>query len=160
MYCGVQECPVINPTTIVRCRVCRAYINPFVVFIDSRHWRCNLCFRPNTRNNVQYMYGIGRNASCALGDFHFQHLGQSNILWLFVAKGVVVHWLNHVCSVLPRPFRRAGHSAFVVWSHMHIKSRHISHVNCVNVHITRASSLSNYWYCVLHASAQWEKGLT
>lgn len=45
---SIQECPVIHPTTIVRCRVCRAYINPFVMFIDSRHWRCNLCFRPNT----------------------------------------------------------------------------------------------------------------
>ncbi|CAI8053137.1 Protein transport protein Sec24B [Geodia barretti] len=44
---SMHECPVIHPSTIVRCRVCRAYINPFVVFIDSRHWRCNLCFRPN-----------------------------------------------------------------------------------------------------------------
>ncbi|XP_065891060.1 protein transport protein Sec24A-like [Dysidea avara] len=42
-----QECPVIQPRTIVRCRVCRTYLNPFVSFIDSRHWRCNLCFRPN-----------------------------------------------------------------------------------------------------------------
>lgn len=42
-----QMCPVIHPTAIARCRVCRAYINPFVHFVDSRHWKCNLCFRPN-----------------------------------------------------------------------------------------------------------------
>lgn len=45
---SMQECPVIYPSVIVRCRVCRSYINPFVTFIDARHWRCNLCFRPNS----------------------------------------------------------------------------------------------------------------
>ena len=39
--------PVLHPNVIIRCRVCRAYINPFASFIDSRHWRCNLCFRSN-----------------------------------------------------------------------------------------------------------------
>ena len=39
--------PVLHPNIIVRCRVCRAYINPYVTFIDTRHWRCNLCFRSN-----------------------------------------------------------------------------------------------------------------
>jgi protein transport protein SEC24 len=39
--------PILHPSVIVRCRVCRTYINPYVTFIDSRHWRCNLCFRPN-----------------------------------------------------------------------------------------------------------------
>uniref|UniRef100_A0A0N4Z9T8 VWFA domain-containing protein n=1 Tax=Parastrongyloides trichosuri TaxID=131310 RepID=A0A0N4Z9T8_PARTI len=34
-------------THIVRCRYCRAYINPFVMFTDLRHWRCNICFRNN-----------------------------------------------------------------------------------------------------------------
>ena len=35
---------------------------------------------------------IGRNASCTLGDFHFLHLGLCDIhVWLFAAKGVVVH---------------------------------------------------------------------
>lgn len=38
---------MLQPRTIIRCRVCRTYLNPFVSFIDSRHWRCNLCFRPN-----------------------------------------------------------------------------------------------------------------
>ncbi|CAH8479729.1 unnamed protein product [Schistosoma turkestanicum] len=39
----------ITSTTIVRCRSCRTYINPFVQFMDSgRHWRCSVCFLANT----------------------------------------------------------------------------------------------------------------
>ncbi|XP_066245647.1 protein transport protein Sec24A [Euwallacea similis] len=39
--------PVIQCTVIVRCRSCRTYINPFVYFVDSKRWKCNLCFRVN-----------------------------------------------------------------------------------------------------------------
>eukprot|EP00079_Xenopus_tropicalis_P037900 XP_017951671.1 PREDICTED: protein transport protein Sec24B isoform X2 [Xenopus tropicalis] len=39
--------PVLSPSTIVRCRSCRTYINPFVSFIDQRRWKCNLCYRVN-----------------------------------------------------------------------------------------------------------------
>ncbi|KAM8939765.1 protein transport protein Sec24B [Pelodytes ibericus] len=39
--------PVISPSSIVRCRTCRTYINPFVSFIDQRRWKCNLCYRVN-----------------------------------------------------------------------------------------------------------------
>ncbi|XP_053317480.1 protein transport protein Sec24B isoform X2 [Spea bombifrons] len=39
--------PVISPSSIVRCRSCRTYINPFVSFIDQRRWKCNLCYRVN-----------------------------------------------------------------------------------------------------------------
>lgn len=38
--------PVVNfgGSGIIRCRKCRAYINPFVSWVDSgRKWRCNLC---------------------------------------------------------------------------------------------------------------------
>ncbi|EZA50413.1 Protein transport protein Sec24B [Ooceraea biroi] len=38
---------VIQCNTIVRCRACRTYINPFVYFVDTRRWKCNLCFRLN-----------------------------------------------------------------------------------------------------------------
>ncbi|XP_042901312.1 protein transport protein Sec24A isoform X2 [Parasteatoda tepidariorum] len=38
---------VIQCNTIVRCRSCRTYINPFISFIDQRRWKCNLCFRVN-----------------------------------------------------------------------------------------------------------------
>lgn len=39
----------ISSTTIVRCRSCRTYINPFVQFMDSgRRWRCSVCFLANT----------------------------------------------------------------------------------------------------------------
>ncbi|XP_033231319.1 protein transport protein Sec24A [Belonocnema kinseyi] len=38
---------VIQCSTIVRCRSCRTYINPFVYFVDSKRWKCNLCYRVN-----------------------------------------------------------------------------------------------------------------
>uniref|UniRef100_A0A0N5AML2 Protein transport protein Sec24-like At3g07100 n=1 Tax=Syphacia muris TaxID=451379 RepID=A0A0N5AML2_9BILA len=38
---------VIQTSTIVRCRYCRTYINPYIYLIDNRHWKCNLCFRSN-----------------------------------------------------------------------------------------------------------------
>merc|ERR1719322_264742 len=43
----LSHLPVIQCTTIVRCRSCRTYINPFVHFVDQRRWRCNLCYRVN-----------------------------------------------------------------------------------------------------------------
>lgn len=42
-----QHLPVIQCSTIVRCRACRTYINPFVYFNDSKRWKCNLCYRVN-----------------------------------------------------------------------------------------------------------------
>ncbi|EPS71441.1 hypothetical protein M569_03318, partial [Genlisea aurea] len=41
-----DEVPVVNfaTTGIVRCRRCRTYINPYVLFTDNgRKWRCNIC---------------------------------------------------------------------------------------------------------------------
>ncbi|MBA0687488.1 hypothetical protein Goari_015019, partial [Gossypium aridum] len=41
-----EEVPVINyiSTGIIRCRRCRAYVNPYVTFTDAgRKWRCNIC---------------------------------------------------------------------------------------------------------------------
>ncbi|CAB0040654.1 unnamed protein product [Trichogramma brassicae] len=43
----LNHLPVIQSVTIVRCRSCRTYINPFVFFMDSKRWRCNLCFKVN-----------------------------------------------------------------------------------------------------------------
>lgn len=43
----LNQLSVIQCTVIVRCRACRTYINPFVIFVDSKHWKCNLCFRVN-----------------------------------------------------------------------------------------------------------------
>uniref|UniRef100_A0A8C5H3Y8 Protein transport protein Sec24B-like n=1 Tax=Gouania willdenowi TaxID=441366 RepID=A0A8C5H3Y8_GOUWI len=43
----LQQLPVITSNTIVRCRFCRTYINPFVTFLDQRRWKCNLCYRVN-----------------------------------------------------------------------------------------------------------------
>lgn len=41
--------------TIVRCRQCRTYINPFVQFLDSKQWKCNICFRTNEVHE-QFLY--------------------------------------------------------------------------------------------------------
>ncbi|XP_052186070.1 protein transport protein Sec24-like At3g07100 [Diospyros lotus] len=41
-----EEVPVVNfaTTGIIRCRRCRTYVNPYVVFTDGgRKWRCNIC---------------------------------------------------------------------------------------------------------------------
>ncbi|XP_035382170.1 protein transport protein Sec24B isoform X1 [Electrophorus electricus] len=43
----LTQLPVITSNTIVRCRSCRTYINPFVSFLDQHRWKCNLCYRVN-----------------------------------------------------------------------------------------------------------------
>jgi protein transport protein SEC24 len=43
----LSQLPVIQSSVIVRCRSCRTYINPYVVFVDQRRWKCNLCYRVN-----------------------------------------------------------------------------------------------------------------
>ncbi len=44
--CPAEAVPLVNmgAVGIVRCKTCRAYINPFVDWIEGgRRWRCNLC---------------------------------------------------------------------------------------------------------------------
>ncbi|KAI1763701.1 hypothetical protein GGR53DRAFT_358547 [Hypoxylon sp. FL1150] len=42
--------PIIQDQVIARCRRCRSYINPYVIFLDQGHrWRCNMC---NLTNDV------------------------------------------------------------------------------------------------------------
>ncbi|KAK7738616.1 COPII subunit [Diatrype stigma] len=42
--------PVVQDQVIARCRRCRSYINPYVIFLDQGHrWRCNMC---NLTNDV------------------------------------------------------------------------------------------------------------
>lgn len=43
----LTQLAVIQCSTIVRCRSCRTYINPFVYFVDNKRWKCNLCYRVN-----------------------------------------------------------------------------------------------------------------
>lgn len=50
----LTQLPVVQCPTIVRCRSCRTYINPFVHFVPENprmhahpRWKCNLCFRDN-----------------------------------------------------------------------------------------------------------------
>lgn len=50
------EVPVVNfgACGVIRCRQCRTYVNPFVVFIDNgRRWKCNIC---DTLNPVPTEY--------------------------------------------------------------------------------------------------------
>ena len=43
-----QPVPVVNPESIIRCRKCRTYINPWVQFVDQgSRWKCNLCYLSN-----------------------------------------------------------------------------------------------------------------
>ncbi|KAJ1325569.1 protein transport protein SEC24 [Microdochium nivale] len=45
-----DQVPVVQDQVIARCRRCRTYINPYVVFLDQGHrWRCNMC---NLTNDV------------------------------------------------------------------------------------------------------------
>uniref|UniRef100_A0A8C4QFP4 Uncharacterized protein n=1 Tax=Eptatretus burgeri TaxID=7764 RepID=A0A8C4QFP4_EPTBU len=59
----VQHLPVITSSTIVRCRLCRTYINPFITFLQSQKWKCNLCYQINdipddfVFNPVTHSYG-------------------------------------------------------------------------------------------------------
>lgn len=43
----LEQLPVVSCQQIVRCRACRTYINPFVVFRGDRRWECNLCYKVN-----------------------------------------------------------------------------------------------------------------
>lgn len=39
-----ENVPVVEDTVVSRCRRCRAYINPFVTFLDHQNrWECNIC---------------------------------------------------------------------------------------------------------------------
>lgn len=81
-----RECPVINPSTIVRCRVCRAYINPFASFVDQKHWRCNFCFRNNiVPDNYDYNPQSGKS-----GDHSFhQELRHSSVEYIAPSEYMV-----------------------------------------------------------------------
>jgi len=46
---------------IIRCRRCRAYINPFVLWTEGgRRWKCNLCHLVNDTPN-EYVCGLDAN---------------------------------------------------------------------------------------------------
>lgn len=48
--------PLSDDGIIVRCRRCRAYINPFITLIpNSRRWRCNFCKLANDLPSVFYL---------------------------------------------------------------------------------------------------------
>ncbi|KAI9350074.1 hypothetical protein DFJ73DRAFT_625330 [Zopfochytrium polystomum] len=45
---GEEPVPIISSPQIVRCRRCRAYINPWVQFVEQgTRWKCNMCYLTN-----------------------------------------------------------------------------------------------------------------
>lgn len=60
----VPVIPLRSSVGIVRCRNCRAYINPYVEWINGcRQWRCNLC---GSSNKVSVQYYSPADASTGL----------------------------------------------------------------------------------------------
>nr|CDP95043.1 BMA-SEC-24.2, isoform a [Brugia malayi] len=43
----IKNLNIIQTSSILRCRYCRTYINPYIYLPDSRHWKCNICYRVN-----------------------------------------------------------------------------------------------------------------
>ncbi|KAK7024752.1 protein transporter SEC24, partial [Favolaschia claudopus] len=60
-YRGDEESvPVIEDGIITRCRGCKAYLNPYVQFIDGgSRWRCSLCGLPNDTLDWNRGAGVG-----------------------------------------------------------------------------------------------------
>lgn len=50
-----ETIPVVPDGPIVRCNVCRAYINPYVQIGERRTWQCNLCNRMNELP-IEFLY--------------------------------------------------------------------------------------------------------
>ncbi|KAL7675502.1 hypothetical protein ACOME3_001770 [Neoechinorhynchus agilis] len=60
---SVMEIPA--EASIPRCRACRAYINPFVTFIDRYRWTCNVCRHLN--NTPEDFDPIERDSTTLVG---------------------------------------------------------------------------------------------
>ena len=79
--------PVVTASTIVRCKRCRTYINPFVTFLDQGvRWRCNMCFSVNDgarRNPVPSRFPV---ASCSFVACRCHHLVPSDFDYDLVAQ--------------------------------------------------------------------------
>ena len=86
----LQQLPVVTSSTIVRCRSCRTYINPFVSFLDQRRWKCNLCYRVNDGmffliNIIVSIVGKSDNINAKLKK----------------QKKIKKHLLSYLCVILP-----------------------------------------------------------
>ncbi|ESN99520.1 hypothetical protein HELRODRAFT_101510 [Helobdella robusta] len=57
----IPNVPVVKVDTIVRCRLCRMYINPYVVIIDRHRWKCCMCSRFNDLPE-DFSYDVKRKA--------------------------------------------------------------------------------------------------
>ncbi|KRX97713.1 Protein transport protein Sec24A, partial [Trichinella pseudospiralis] len=55
----LKKLVMVETSIIVRCRSCRAYINPYVRFVD-RNWNCNICGRANLPDEFYYNPQTGK----------------------------------------------------------------------------------------------------
>lgn len=61
-----EDIPVCQDGLIVRCAMCRAYINPYVRICEQGSWQCNLCNRLNELPN-QFVYDYSKGEYYDLG---------------------------------------------------------------------------------------------
>lgn len=90
---SLQQLPVITSNTIVRCRSCRTYINPFVTFLDQRRWKCNLCYRVNDGMSLITSYS---GSESNVTDFHLS----STVLFSVASPIIIIFY----CTVLQMSF--------------------------------------------------------
>lgn len=62
-----ENIPVSQDGLIVRCAMCRAYINPYVKITEPGSWQCNLCNRQNEMP-PQFVYDYSRRQYYDLGN--------------------------------------------------------------------------------------------
>jgi len=70
-----EPVPLITDQIIPRCRRCRAYINPFVIFIDGgARWKCIMC---NVSNEVPPEYDWDRTTNTQIDRWSRPELNRS-----------------------------------------------------------------------------------
>jgi protein transport protein SEC24 len=82
-----KDIPVVNfgaSSKVIRCKDCRAYINPFVQFIENgRRWKCNMCHQLNDVPKPYFCHLDSNNQRADIGERPELRMGQVE----FVAPG-------------------------------------------------------------------------
>lgn len=96
-FFSLQQLPVITSNTIVRCRSCRTYINPFVSFLDQRRWKCNLCYRVNDGRNKHQQEPMQEQVALYL----YTDLSALLKVYIFGFEGMIVAGMCDVLIFVP-----------------------------------------------------------